>query len=214
MQMTHQPGLFHALRTDFRQSAVWALAIWFGAALSLFPSVSQATPVTLSVASAAVSSGSDFTINVSVGNVADLYAFQFDLTFDPQVLRADAAVEGTFLAATGPTFFSADAVDNLAGTISFNIGGLVGAGPGSFGDGVIETFTFHALRDGATGLTLSNVQLLDSALSDIDVTTRNGAVVVGVGTAVPEPTSIALAVAALALLAGSRRHDRPPTVLT
>ena len=93
-----------AYRTLVRRPKRGAQALFCGVLLTLLAvstHLAQAAPVMLGVDSAAVPSGADFTIDVSIGKVTDLYGFQFDLAFDPLILRADSAMEGGFLSGTG-----------------------------------------------------------------------------------------------------------------
>ena len=55
--------------------------------------------------SSGVSLGSNFTLDINIANVTDLYAFQFDIGFGPSVLQATSVVEGSFLPSGGFTFF-------------------------------------------------------------------------------------------------------------
>src|SRR5580693_6858462 len=49
--------------------------------------------------------GDTFEVEVDVTGITDLYAFQFDLTFDPTLLSAVSVTEGAFLPSGGTTFF-------------------------------------------------------------------------------------------------------------
>ncbi len=143
--------------------------------------------------------GNTVQVEVSVTDVADLYAFQFSLGFDPSVLRLTSVAEGGFLAAGGSTFFLPGTVDAAAGTVSFVLGSLLDAVPGVGGSGVLALLGFDVLRDGASPLTLTDVLLVDSGLADISAT-ASGAVLA----TVPEPASMALTVLCLAA-AGTAR---------
>jgi hypothetical protein len=77
----------------------------------------------------------DFAVPVGISDVSDLYAFQFDLTFDPDALRLLDITEGPFLQMAGDTVFIGGAIDNVAGTASFTTASALGALPGPSGSG-------------------------------------------------------------------------------
>src|ERR1700733_5332824 len=49
------------------------------------------------------SQGQTFTVDIDITNVTDLYAYQFDLEFDPSIVSAISVVEGQFLPSGGST---------------------------------------------------------------------------------------------------------------
>ena len=93
--------------------------------------------VSLSPNPASVILGTAFTLDVSVTGVSDLYAFQFDLGFDPSVLAATGISEGAFLGTGGATFFIPGGIDNGAGSISSTANTLLTAIGGVSGGGVL-----------------------------------------------------------------------------
>jgi general secretion pathway protein D len=156
----------------------------------------------VSAGSATVSSGQTFTVPVSISGVSDLFAFQFDLAFDPTILQLQSISEGSFLSSAGSTIFSPGTIDNTAGTATTTADTLTGLGPGASGSGTLADFTFQAIATGTSALTLSGVILLDSNLDDIPFTTSNGSVTVG-NAVVPEPGGLGW-IGALALAAALR----------
>jgi adhesin HecA-like repeat protein len=145
----------------------------------------SATP-TLSIEppSQEVGPGMSFSLDVRISGVADLFAYQFDLAFNPLILSAGSITEGPFLSSGGATAFIAGTIDNTAGTITATADTLIGAVPGVNGSGVIATVDFQALSPGESPITLSDAILLDSSLIEIDVNIADGGVTVA---AVPEP---------------------------
>jgi len=135
--------------------------------------------------------GENFTVNVLASDVTDLYAFQFDLGFDPSVLQVDSVSEGPFLAGGGSTFFIPGTIDNIGGSVSDNADSLLTAISGVNGSGTLVSFDFTALEPGLSSLTAFNLILLDSSLSGIDATVNNSSVTLP-GSAVPEPRSTGL----------------------
>ena len=156
-------------------------------------------------------SASSFTLQVSALEVADLYAFQFDVTFDPTLFAASGAAEGAFLASGGTTFFDGGVIDNATGVISFVFTTLIGAVPGVSGSGVLASFDFDAegLANSLGAFQPTNVIALDSSFNLIDVAIEAQNV------SRPESAALSLSLAALAMLGASvRRRRAAGTVFT
>lgn len=151
----------------------------------------------LSLGSANVSVGTLFDLPVTLAGASDLYAFQFDVSYNPSILQLNSIDEGSFLPSVGPTLFFPGAIDNTLGTAILTADTLLGAIPGAAGDGVLATLHFQAVATGLSALTLSNVVLLESDLSDISFTMLPGQV--SVVSAVPEPDTIWLIASAMSL---------------
>lgn len=157
---------------------------------------------------ASVQPGSSFQLTVGASDVTDLYAYQFDVQFDPSLFRATGVSAGGFLSGAGETFFSGGDIDNTAGTISFIFETLIGDMPGANGSGELVQISFEAIGPfGSRGdFTLANVVALDANLGSLDVAVTDGSV------GIPEPSSLAMAVLALGALgagAGRRLRGRP-----
>lgn len=133
--------------------------------------------------------GDAFSLNVEISDVIDLYAFQFDLTFDPALLAATAVAEGPFLLNGGSTFFIPGVIDNLGGSIVSTADTLLGSVPGVTGSGTLATFSFDALVPGTSPIFLANVFLLDSSLNPIDFSVSDGSVNIVDVNVVPEPAT-------------------------
>jgi general secretion pathway protein D len=118
--------------------------------------------------------GNTFAVPVSVSGVSDLYAYQFDLSYDPSALQLLSINEGQLLQSAGSTFFIPGTIDNTAGTATSIADSRVGMIPGASGDGDLAIFDFKALSIGTSTLTLSNMILLDSSLNPIAFITANG----------------------------------------
>jgi Cohesin domain len=146
--------------------------------------------------------GDTVVVNVNIADVADLYAFGFDLVFDPSVLAAQSVTEGAFLPSSGATFFLPGFIDNVGGSVTFNADSLIGTIPGFSGSGTLVTFDFLAIGSGISILGLENTTFLDSNLSNLPVTLQGGsASVSGVPVSTPEPsTALLLVVSLLAVL--------------
>ena len=148
---------------------------------------SPAAVISISPASQSVALGNQAVLDVAITGAVDLYAFQFDIAFDPSLLAALLVTQGTLLAGSGG--FVPGTIDNLAGTVSFTADTLSGFVPGISGDGTLGQLLFSTLAAGVSPITLSNVVLLDSNLLDIPFTLEDGSVTVTANAAVPETAS-------------------------
>jgi hypothetical protein len=186
--------------------------------LTGLPGRSGAVPIPVVMAgSDMVHVGDVVAIPISVANVAGLTSFQFDLAFNPTIVKAlsftdigtdfeaAATVGGGFL--TGITGF----IDNTTGLLSGiadSIGGLI-TGNGLTPGGTLVDIEFQALAVGVSPLALSNAFLTDNGAplssANDDFLLQNGQVTV-IGPAVAsEPGTLVLLVTALGGLAMLRR---------
>lgn len=160
------------------------------AALACMSAMAHATPTVTVGVTTPVTVGDPVLVTVGVVDAADVYAFQFDLDFDPARLAfTGTATEGSFLPAAGTTFFFGGA-DNGSGAVANTGDTLIGAVPGASGTGVLATFDFTAIAPGVSPLSLENVLLLDSNLEAITVATSASSVTVQ--PTVPEPGTLLL----------------------
>lgn len=170
------------------------------------PLLVQAVPIPVfTVGSAAVTQGSTFNIPVTVTNAVNLTSWQFDLKYEPTVLRANLVSEGPFLSSAGTTFFTPGVIDHTTGYISLVSASYVGLPPGPSGHGQLANIEFSALKPGTSPLTPSNV-FLDFRDSGFTVTEKTG-VNVGPG-AVPIPDTLGLALLGSVLLWGVLRWQQ------
>jgi len=159
----------------------------------------SSTRVFIDPPSLTVGAGDSFMINVSVSNVTNLYAYQFELYYNSTVMNGTQIIEGSFLESGGPVYFNVvnftDHYDSTLGLASVFCT-LTGNVSGVSGGGVLTTIKFKslALADSAE-LHFATVELDDRYSSpipneDVDATV----------TVVPEFTSL---VAFLVLIASS-----------
>lgn len=195
------------------QRSPWLLAvICFVVGLTLNPSTATASPIaTLSIlpSSTTASTGDTFALDVSIGDVSDLFAYQFDIAFDPSVLQASDIIEGDLLATGGTTFYLPGAIDNVLGNITFTANSLFGAISGVSGSGTLATIHFAAAAAGTSPISLSNVVLLDSGFADISAAFVDGSATVRAVDSpmpVPEPATLALIASGLVLASSRRRR--------
>ena len=150
---------------------------------------------------ATVSSGASLSVNVNISNVADLYDYQLDIAFNPNVVSAIGVTEGAFLQSGGSTFFIPGTIDNSAGSITLNAGTLLSAISGVTGGGTLVVFDFTALSPGTSTFTIENEILQDSTGAVLSDATTSGSVTVQGSTVVPEPSGLLLlSVGALGLV--------------
>ena len=155
---------------------VLAAAIFLAAAENVTASILVFEPSSQTV------SGS-FSVDVLIDDGVDLYAWNFDISFDGTILQATSVIEGAFLQTGGSTIFLQGTIDNSAGMISFIGDSLQGLIPGVSGtNGVLATVNFEIASYGVSPLGLSNILLLDSNLDEIESSGTAGSL-----TAVPEP---------------------------
>lgn len=174
--------------------------------IATWPLVSSATPIlSIDPPSQEANVGATFSLDVSVANVTDLFAYEFAVAFDPSVLAAQSITEGVFLSSGGSTFFIPGTIDNVGGLISFNANSLIGAISGVNGSGVLAQVNFSTIGVGSSPVNLSGVTLLDSAFQDISVNSIASSVQVqGSGGKVPEPASLWLIALGIGCLGTTR----------
>ena len=121
--------------------------------------VSPGTGFTFSTDATSVRVGNTFTLRINAEKVTDLSGWQFDLTFDPDVLEAVKVNEGDFLKkGGGTTFFQRGTVNNATGKISGISAALI-SDSGVTGTGTLLSVIFKAKTDGNSQMALHNFQL-------------------------------------------------------
>lgn len=110
--------------------------------------------------------GQDFSVNITVSNVADLYGWQLKLTWNATILEAVQAVESTFLKSGGTTFF-ASKINNTSGYAILDCT-LLGNVSGVSGKGTLSTIQLHVKRPGQCDLILSGTSMLNSLEKPIE----------------------------------------------
>jgi hypothetical protein len=103
--------------------------------------------------------GESFNITLFVTNVADLFAWEFNMTFSPSVLEAVNYFEGPFLPTAGSTFPLTPSYNNTAGWVSS--GGALFPYPaeGASGNGTLAYVTFRVKAEGKSVLHFYDTKL-------------------------------------------------------
>jgi hypothetical protein len=120
----------------------------------------SSTTISVSPSTITASVGQNFTVNVTVSNVYDLYGWQFRLNWTAGLIEVVKVTEGPFLRLGGSTYFYWD-VNATAGRMVADCT-LLGNVPGVSGSGTLATITFNVKGVGQSPLTLWDVVLLNS----------------------------------------------------
>ena len=140
--------------------------------------VSPGTGFAFSTDTTSVRVGDTFTVHISAEKVTDLAGWQFDLTFNPDMLEIVKVNEGDFLKTDGETtFFQQGTVDNTEGKIAGLSAALISKG-GVTGTGSLLSVVFSAKAEGNSQMTLHNFQLGSSTGAVIPAGVRDIAITV------------------------------------
>jgi hypothetical protein len=161
------------------------------------------TVLTIASSEATIGPGGTFSVEVNVAGVSDLYGYQFDVLFNPNVLEALTSSEGSFLSQGGSTFFIPGTNDNVGGVVAATANTLLSPVPGVSGSGNLAVLTFEALKSGASSIAISGAELIDSGFNSINTSTTGGSITVGPSGMIAPEIDPASAASALTLLLGS-----------
>jgi|GEM_PF-3118173 len=121
--------------------------------------------------------GEGFKIRVEIISDLPVFAAQFELHFDADVLEVIGLEEGGFLDRDGASTYFVKKIDNYEGKVIFGntrFGTEVGV-PGSGTLGIVE---FMSESEGKTSIELKNVLVTDSGIKEIPSSTDGGIVYV------------------------------------
>jgi hypothetical protein len=102
----------------------------------------------------------NFTIDVRISGVSDVYAWQFKLSWNNTLLDSPSLEEGTFLKNTSSTFFIPQT--NATGGYVLADCTLLGPISGVNGSGVLARIQFHVSSNGSCSLHLYDATLENS----------------------------------------------------
>jgi len=139
-------------------SAVAVLALVLGSCIAVPVLADGQTSIVIN-APDEVTPGSSFTVTVDISGVQDLYAIQYDISFDPSVLRLDSISDGLI------SSVAISAMYNEIGAGHWRVVQTMGLGKIS-GSGRLATLHFRAI---GTGGASSGINITDGMLSDFDM---------------------------------------------
>jgi len=151
----------------------------------------QAQPIAVIGPTQSPTVGSTFTVNITATGSTDLYAFQFDLVYNPAILSVVSVTAGKLPPGGGSTVFLPGSINNNSGAVTLNTGTLIGSIPGAVGSGTLVAVQFSAVGPGASAVSVQNLILLNSTLSNMAnaASIQNASVlVVNSGSSVPSIT--------------------------
>jgi len=129
--------------------------------------------------------GTLVTATVVVSNVADLFAYGFDINYDATVLEYTQATESAFLSggASGSTAFNVALLNGQQGTLVVGNAKL-GSLNGATGSGDLFELEFEVIGESGTqsGLVFGGNSFLASSSADISADLTNGTITVGTNT--------------------------------
>jgi len=161
----------HTMKYTHKLSYAIVFVLLF--AVGLFTVGAQDNPpqVQLSPDKTQAAAGDTITVTVNVSGAVGVYGGSFKLSYDPQafeVIQTDnkPVTPGAFFA-NEPGFALRNAADATAGTIEYAITLMQPAKPVD-GDGVLGTFTLHALKDSPVTITDINASFVAPEFKEVD----------------------------------------------
>ena len=173
-----------------------AILVVFLVLLSLvFGSIAQAatqnTSISVSPSSVEASHGDSFTIEIRVEpGDAEIYGAQYDLYFNPALLKATSQTPGTFLSQDGATTnVIRNETNNSVGKIEYGEF-RTGAEHGVTNPGVLASITFEVVgTSGTSELKLSDVILSDPEAVPVETSISSGRCTIAPGAPGPGTSS-------------------------
>lgn len=166
---------------ETKKKLVFSILVWLIAFVAARPAEAATTLLALEPSQVEeVATGATFAVSVTITDVNDLYGWQVNMTFNPQVLNVESVVEGPFLNQQNETVFI-KRIENSAGfmgvSATFNV-------PypehGVSGSGLLCTITFVVMSGGSSSIqfneggTKLKTVIGGSVVSITDFTTENG----------------------------------------
>lgn len=169
----------------FAGITVMATALLFAASGGQPAQAGGTSNVTISPVSPSVAAGADINIQVNIANVTDpdgLGAYEFILSFDPNVLEFDSFANGAFLGSTGrgvtclPARLDVDGDTTVdPGFVRIGCATLAFEPAGPTGGGTLATVTLNTTCAGTSIIAFTKVNLSDPLGNDIPPANTSGA---------------------------------------
>ena len=140
---------------------------------------SKTTTVNITTATQTVTTGSQFTVNITLDPSVSIAGAQFDLSFNPALVSANTVTEGDLLSQGGAsTYFSSGTINNTDGTITGVASAITTPGQTVSSLGVFATIQMTAKSvEGTSSLGLSNVIVGDINGNPVSIMVNNGSIV-------------------------------------
>jgi hypothetical protein len=135
------------------------------------------TAVFVSPGKVSFNTGGIVTLDLGAANIPNLFGFQFDISYNPNLLEFYGLQEGTFLSNNGQYTTYCINYTYTPGLIK-NIACTKLGGTGLTGSGTLERISFRTLAAGTSNIILSNVKLSDPNSARIGATILNGQVII------------------------------------
>ena len=148
---------------------IWIVALGFSMAMNAHSTV---TNIYVDPETITKFVGQTFTINVSISNVVDLYAWELKLKWNATMLDMIDIDEGPFLKQGGDTFFTYK-LNETEGSLLADCT-LLGDVAGVNGNGTIVFIEFYVKAEGECPLDLYETTLVSSLEQPIEHTTADG----------------------------------------
>jgi hypothetical protein len=143
--------------------------------LLLMPVQAVAPAVGVNPSSLTVEVEQNFSVNITISDVFDLYGWEFTLNWNPDLLKTVSEIEGTFLKSDGQSTFFTYNISSIDGRMVVDCTRL-GWVSGVNGNGTLATLTFFSKDYGGCALDLYDVALIDSNVQPIVCQTSDGLV--------------------------------------
>lgn len=117
----------------------------------------------------------NITVSVKINATAGIYAFDFKLHFDKDILNATQALEGDFLKGGGAQTFPVINIDSTNGIIKF-ASTRFETNSSASGEGILVTINFSPLKSGTSQLSFVEVQITNPNLQQVNHSSSGGAI--------------------------------------
>lgn len=141
--------------------------------------------------------GSTIHLNLTITNVQNLFGWNLNLTWNPQILNLTGIAEGPFLNGAGETLFtwspSSSPISRSQGYLQ-GVADVLLATSGVSGNGVLATLTFQVLHAGYSAVSIEGTTIskppVNTAAQYISATITDGTVTIGSSSSItPTPTN-------------------------